>query len=64
VPVEGNAIVQLFRLWLERDKRRSVEVTINRPGAAEPTVIQVTGEQVSLDVLTAALHAAVELAQD
>lgn len=62
-PGGENAIVQLFRLWLQRDRRRSVEITIETPGAAEPTVLRVTGEQVSLDVLSEALQAAAKLAK-
>lgn len=57
-PGQGNAIVQLFRLWLERDQRRFVEVTITKPGDQEPHVIRVTGEKISLEVLTKALDVA------
>lgn len=50
------AFVQIVRLWLGRDRRRSLTVSISE----QPTgkLIKIEGENISVDVLTAALGTA------
>lgn len=59
-PSSTNAVVELFKAWLSRDRRRSVTVSLMEPGQAVPTIIHVSGDQISLDVLTKALEAAAQ----
>lgn len=44
------AVVKLARLWLERDRRRTISITVRQPGR-EPVEIEGSGENLSLDVL-------------
>lgn len=53
-PLAIPAVVRLFRLWLARDKARSINVTITSPGK-QPTTVEVTGDNVSLQVLQQAV---------
>ncbi|MFF3642177.1 hypothetical protein [Streptomyces sp. NPDC002564] len=55
----GHGVVNLIRLWLERDQKRSVEVTVTKPGE-EPFTVRGSGEKVSLGLLEQAVKAAVE----
>jgi len=49
---------QSAQLWLERDQKRSVEVTVTKPGQ-EPFTVRASGEKISLGVLEESLKAAV-----
>lgn len=51
-------LVKIVQLWLGRDRRRSISVAV-REGSNE-TVYDVTGENISVTALTAALEAAVQ----
>jgi Effector Associated Constant Component 1 len=53
-----TGLVQALKLWLGRDRRRSVTVTI-RSGSQE-TSYQITGDNISTDTLQAALEAAAQ----
>ncbi|WP_406262782.1 hypothetical protein OIA45_19740 [Streptomyces chartreusis] len=60
------AFVQLVRLWLGRDRRRSLTVSITEEATGK--VIRIEGEHISIESLTEALRAAngnagVELAE-
>jgi hypothetical protein len=52
-----GAVVALFRLYLHRDRRRSVRVTI-KSGHQPDVEIEATGEAISLDALKTAVEAA------
>lgn len=58
-PRSGSAVVNLLKLWLERDQRRSVEVTVTQPGQ-EPFTVRASGEKISLGVLEGSLKTAVQ----
>ncbi|MFD5079653.1 hypothetical protein [Streptomyces sp. NPDC058371] len=55
----GSAVVNLIKVWLERDQKRSVEVTVTKPGE-QPFVVRASGEKISLSVLEESLKAAVQ----
>lgn len=50
------ALVRILKLWLQRDRRRSLSVSLRT--AAGDTVISVDGDKVSTEALTKALEAA------
>lgn len=56
-PSGAAAVVALFRLWLHRDRKRSVRVTI-RTDDRPPVEVEANGESISLDALKAAIEAA------
>ena len=53
------AVVRLFRLWLQRDRRRSITVEIESE-QDEAVTLTVNGEAVSLDALQRAVDAALK----
>jgi hypothetical protein len=53
-PSAAAAAVALFRLWLQRDRRRSIKVEIRAAGS-NPIQMTAEGDNVSLDVLQKAL---------
>ncbi|MET7737737.1 hypothetical protein ABZT02_41535 [Streptomyces sp. NPDC005402] len=57
----GSAVVNLIKVWLERDQKRSVEVTVTKPGE-QPFNVRASGEKISLSVLEESLKAAVQAA--
>lgn len=56
-------LVRVFRLWLARDRRRSIDVTIARPGA-ESTKLHVSGDSVSLEALQQVVDSALRAERD
>ncbi|WP_154685925.1 effector-associated constant component EACC1 [Streptomyces himastatinicus] len=54
-----TALVQIVKAWLQRDRRRSVTVTITENETGK--VVRVEGDSISNDVLTAALNGQVQL---
>jgi Effector Associated Constant Component 1 len=54
-----GAFVKIIQLWLSRDRRRSLTVSVVR--GAEETVIKVDGDPVSIDTLADALDSVVRL---
>lgn len=58
-PSAAWAVFRLIKLWLERDQKRSVEVTVVRPGV-DPYIVRASGEKVSLDLLEQSVKAAVQ----
>ncbi|KUO06276.1 hypothetical protein AQJ67_02170 [Streptomyces caeruleatus] len=58
-PGAGSAVVNLIRLWLERDQKRSVEVAVTKPGE-EPFTVRASGEKISLGLLEETVKAAVQ----
>jgi hypothetical protein len=56
-------VVQIFRLWLGRDRRRSIDVSINRPGQ-DPVELHVSGDGISLDALQKAVDSAIQADED
>lgn len=58
-----TAVAALFRLWLHRDRKRSVKVRVAVPDAA-PIEIEASGEAISLTSLQAALESAVKATLD
>jgi hypothetical protein len=55
-------LTRIVRLWLSRDKRRSL--TVRLQNSAKETVVSVEGDQISVDALTKALDSAIKLDQD
>lgn len=49
------AVVRMAKLYLSRDRRRSLTVTIDRPGH-EPQTITASGDSVSVEALERAIH--------
>jgi hypothetical protein len=49
----ATAFVQIVKAWLQRDRRRSVTVTVTESETGK--VVRVEGDAISNDVLTAAL---------
>jgi hypothetical protein len=47
-PSSAVAVVQLVKLWLRRDRHRSIEVTIQQEGK-EPVTVEANGDNLSLD---------------
>jgi hypothetical protein len=47
-PSSAVAVVQLVKLWLRRDRHRSIHVTIRQEGE-EPVTVEATGDSLSLD---------------
>ena len=58
-PGAGSAVVNLIKLWLERDQKRSVEVAVTKPGE-EPFTVRASGEKISLGLLEETVKAAVQ----
>ena len=52
-------VVTMFRLWLRRDRRRSVKVTLTSPDGP-PVEVEASGENISLDALKAAVESAIK----
>ena len=59
----GATLVKLVKLWLGRDKKRSVKVSIKRP-TKPPIVIEATGENMSIDGLNSAIEQALNADND
>jgi hypothetical protein len=57
-----TGLVNVLKLWLGRDQRRSVKVTMRTTG--KETVYDISGENISVDALRDALKAAVQSEQD
>ncbi|MFJ7305210.1 hypothetical protein [Streptomyces sp. NPDC099088] len=57
-PTAGRAVFNLIKLWLERDQKRSVEVTVAKPGE-QPFTVRASGEKISLGLLEESLRATV-----
>ncbi|MCT9008053.1 effector-associated constant component EACC1 [Streptomyces rhizosphaerihabitans] len=55
----GSAVVNLIKVWLERDQKRSVEVTVTKPGE-QPFTVRASGEKISLSVLEESFKTAVQ----
>ena len=47
-PSSAVAVVQLVKLWLRRDRHRSIQVTIRQEGK-KPVTVEASGDQMSLD---------------
>ncbi len=58
-----TAVVAVIRLWLRRDRRRSVKVRVALPDA-DPVEIEASGEAISLSGLQSALESAVKAVRD
>ena len=58
-----TATVAIFRLWLQRDRRRSVKVKIHS-GKQAPVEVEADGENISLHALQSAVEAALKAARD
>lgn len=56
-----TGFVNVLKLWLGRDRRRSIKVTIRTVG--KETVYDISGENISVDALRNALQAAVKSEQ-
>jgi hypothetical protein len=56
-PVAMYSLVKIVKLWLGRDRDRSVSVSFDSPEGAASTVT-VDGEKISIDLLEKALHEA------
>lgn len=54
-------LARIVNLWLHRDRRRSLTVSVQTPAGEK--VVSVTGEEISVEALTAALDAAAKLDQ-
>ena len=52
------AAVKIVKLWLARDRRRTLTVTIDRPGRERQT-IHASGDSISVEALERAVHDAV-----
>lgn len=50
------AVVRILKLWLQRDRRRSVRVSVRTP--AGETIVSVEGDQISTETLAKALESA------
>jgi hypothetical protein len=57
-----TGFVNVLKIWLGRDRRRSITAKVRTDGAE--TVYEITGEKISVDALRDALKAAVESEQD
>lgn len=55
----GATFVKLVTLWLGRDKKRSVRVSIERSDSA-PVVVEASGENISVDGLKFAIEEALK----
>jgi hypothetical protein len=49
------AIVKVIKLWLSRDRRRTLSVTVNQPGR-DPLTIEASGDSISVQALERAIH--------
>jgi hypothetical protein len=58
-PSAAWAIVQLVKLWLNRDRSRTVRITIKRPGQ-EPMTIEATGDGLADTSLEQVVHSALK----
>jgi hypothetical protein len=47
-PSSAVAVVQLVKLWLRRDRHRSIHVTIRQEGK-KPVTVEASGDNLSLD---------------
>jgi Effector Associated Constant Component 1 len=47
-PSSAVAVVQLVKLWLKRDRHRSIQVTIRQAGK-ESMIVEASGDTLSLD---------------
>lgn len=52
------ALVRIMRIWLGRDRKRSLKVTVRT--AENATIYEISGEEVSVETLRDALEAAVQ----
>jgi hypothetical protein len=59
VPVTVGALVRAWRLWLQRDRRRSLHITVKESGATK-TEFEVSGENISLESVEKAIEAALD----
>lgn len=57
------AAVRIFHLWLKRDRRRSLTLTIDR-GSGRPSVIRIEGEAVSERLVSDAVQKLVDGADE
>lgn len=57
------AVVRMFRLWLQRDRARSVKVKI-RSGEQPPVQVEANGQNVSLRALQDAVESALKASED
>jgi len=55
----GATFVKLVTLWLGRDKKRSVRVSVERSDSA-PVVVEASGENISVDGLKFAIEEALK----
>jgi hypothetical protein len=53
------AVVRITKLWLARDRRRTIDLSISRPGS-EPLTVHASGESVSLEALENTVRRALE----
>jgi hypothetical protein len=49
------AAVRIMKLWLSRDRRRTIDISITRPGS-EPLTVHASGESISLETLENAVR--------
>lgn len=54
-PSAAWAVVTLVKLWLGRDRRRSVQITIKNPGQ-DPVIVEATGDSISLQTFEKVIY--------
>lgn len=58
-PSSAVAVVQLVKLWLRRDRHRSINVTIRQEGK-KPVTVEASGDMLSLDSFEKIVNKALE----
>lgn len=53
------AAVKIMKLWLSRDRRRTIDVSISRPGG-DPLTVHASGDPLSLETLDNAIRQALK----
>jgi hypothetical protein len=53
------ALVRIVKLWLARDRRRTIDITLSGPGE-ESFTVQASGENLSVDALEGAVRKVLE----
>jgi hypothetical protein len=56
-PSSAATVVSLCRLWLKRDRHRSISLNIKRPGK-KPVAVEASGDNVSLGTLEKVIESA------
>ncbi|MEU2775942.1 hypothetical protein ABZ646_24160 [Streptomyces sp. NPDC007162] len=58
-PAVAVAVARMFRLWLQRDRARSIAVTVRQAGR-EVLSVEASGEAVSIDALERSINQTLE----